>query len=82
MTTGLQRVPTTARPAPIASLLRFVAKPFRAPTRPGRWHHRTTAVSATRPAHDIRRRARASLPARARDVHDAAVMRGVFPPRV
>jgi len=81
MTTGLQRIPNAARSGPIASLLRFVATPLRTPTGTTR-RRRPASVAAARPAHDIRRGARATGPTRARDIHDAAVMRGVFPPRV
>jgi hypothetical protein len=59
----------------------MLAAPWRTPLRPGR-HHATTALTGTRPAHDIRRGARASTPTSARDVHDGAMLRGVFPPRV
>jgi hypothetical protein len=83
MTTGLQRVPTTRRLPPFGALLRLLAAPWRTTHPPGRHHHHaTTALAGTRPAHEIRRGARASMQTRARDVHDDAMLRGVFPPRV
>jgi hypothetical protein len=82
MTTGLQRIPAAGRPHPFASVLRLLAAPLRTTLRSGRHHHATAPLVGTRAAHDIRRGARASAPAGVRDVHDGAILRGVFPPRV
>jgi hypothetical protein len=79
MTTGLQRVqirhhrlPTREPVTGLAAALRLIGVRLRAAS---------PRASIARPAHDIRRGVRATRSTTARDVHDAAVLGGVFPPR-
>jgi hypothetical protein len=71
MTTGLQKVIPLERPAP------RLERPVLRDTRLRGWLHGFAARLRLLP----REIAAARAPS-ARDVHDAAVMRGVFPPRI
>lgn len=86
MTTGLQRVRirhhrlrTTEPGSRVAAVVRLVALRFRRATS---WAGSSLATPAVRPAHDIRRGVRAGASTGARDLHDAAVLGGVVPPRM
>jgi hypothetical protein len=79
MTTGLQRAEirhhrlATREPVTrLAGALRLIGVRLRAAS---------PRASTARPAHDIRRGVRATRSTTARDLHDAAVLGGVFPPR-
>jgi hypothetical protein len=79
MTTGLHRaqirhhrLPTLAPLTGLAAALRLIGARLRTPS---------PRASNARAAHDIRRGVRAERATTARDVHDAAVLGGVFPPR-
>jgi hypothetical protein len=79
MTTGLQRaqvrhhrLPTREPVTGLAGALRLIGIRLRAAS---------PRASIARPAHDIRRGVRATGSTSARDVHDAAVLGGIFPPR-
>jgi hypothetical protein len=88
MTTGLQRsrvlrhhrLRTAAPPGRLSAILRSVAVRFRTVPTPTR--QAGLAMSAPRAAHNIRRGVHAAGATSARDLHDTAVLGGVFPPRM
>jgi hypothetical protein len=87
MTTGLQNTQVRTRDGrhtPWTVVIGFVTSRLR-PTATRRSHHAATegaAMTASRPAHQIRRRARPTRATSVRDLHDSAVLYGIFPPRM
>jgi hypothetical protein len=86
MTTGLQNTQVRTRDSrhtPWTVVIGFVTSRLR-PTATRRSHPAAAgvAMAASRPAHEIRRRARPTRATSVRDLHDAAVLHGIFPPRM